>query len=298
MQLVQPSVWDATGDDLLDILARAQDLVDCVGTAMPCVSAPPVLGLTTSQRACNIAGYVANVVVKGSIQRAIDSINAGNTVIDYGILIISFIPDVGLVVPALAQGLKDLYATISGGSLTSYEDAAADETLWSKVTCAIYDAISADGQITDSNWPTVKSNVHAIAYASTDVQEAIDAYLSDMGATVAQTLQSTGALADYDCSSCGTGVSTGPAGLAARLVAGAVSITIPAGDASASASVTWPAAFGAAPIVGLSCESTVLIASAGSKTATGCTITLSAAVPVTADTTAVVDYIATVAGGF
>jgi hypothetical protein len=43
LQLAQPSTWDvATRDDLLDILFRVTDLIDLVGTAMPCPSPAPL----------------------------------------------------------------------------------------------------------------------------------------------------------------------------------------------------------------------------------------------------------------
>ena len=298
LQLCQPTTWDvSTESDLQDILARAQDLLDCVGTAVPCVSAPPVLpGIGTSQRACNIAGYLANVLIKTSVQKAIDAYNNDNTLLDYGILIVGAIPDVGPLIPAIAQGLKDLYDSVFSGSLSDYQDALADTTLWSKITCAIYGAISADGQVTDSNFAALQAAVHAVGYTPTDVQSAIDTYLSDLGANAVENIQASGALAVYDCTSCGTGVSTGPAGLAIRQAAGTISRTIAAGTASATYALTFSEAFSVAPIVTACCEDAVIIASVSSRTTAGCVITITAAVPVVSDTTATVDWIAVVPG--
>ena len=239
-QLAQPSTWLVASDaELIDVLERVAGLISAIGTAMPCVSAPAILpGVDTAQRSCNIAGYLANAVIKASIQKAIDSIQQNQTVLGYGVLIIGAIPGAGAIINLIAAGLDGLYSAIEGGTLTDYQDALEDSTLWSQMTCAIYNATSADGQVTDTNFPTIQANVAALSYAHAEVITTISDYLSAIGATGLQQLQGTGALAVYDCSSCGTGVSTGPAGLPVRSAAGAQSVTILAGTGSRTVTVT------------------------------------------------------------
>ena len=97
LQLLQPSTWQtATEADRQLAIARATDLVAEIGTAVPCLSAPaPITGVSSGQQACNIAGYLANVLIKDSIQKAIDAISADQTVLGYGALIIDAIPGAG-----------------------------------------------------------------------------------------------------------------------------------------------------------------------------------------------------------
>jgi hypothetical protein len=73
---------------------------------------------------------------------------------------------------------------------------------------------------------------------------------------------------------------------------GSLSVTISAGAASGTASVTFPVAFGAAPVVVVSCANGDLIASWSAITSSGFTASLTADVPVLVDTTAVLSWIA------
>ena len=299
LQLVQPTTWDvSTETDLLDILARAQDLIDCVGTAMPCVPEAPILpGVSTAQGACNISGYLANVVIKSSMEKAIQAIQDGQTIIGYGQQIISLIPGAGEIVNLLINGLADLYNTINGGTLSDYQEAVNDPTLWGKITCAIYSAISADGQVRDTNYAALRANVAAVSYTHSDVISAISGYLSDLGPTAVANLQATGALAEYDCSLCGTGVSTGPAGLPPRQQAGRAAITIASGSASATVDIALSAGWAVAPVVTVNSENPDLIASASAITISGFTLTLTAAVPVGSTTVSAIDWLAVLPGG-
>jgi hypothetical protein len=298
MQLAQPSTWQtATEADRQLAIARATDLIAEIGTAMPCISPPAAIpGVGTAQQACNIAGYLANVLIKDSIQKAIDAINANQTVLGYGALIVDTIPGTGFIIDAIAGGLYALYNAINGGTQSDYTDALADPTLWSQMTCAIYDAIVTDGGVTTANFSAIQTNVAAITYAHSDVITTISNYLIALGASGLQQLQGLGALAVYDCSSCGSGVSTGPAAIPPRQAAGTVSVTIPAGSATAGSLVTFSPAFGVAPIITLGVNNADLIASVASAAAGSFLATVTAAVDVTADTTAIVTWSASIMG--
>jgi len=297
-QLCQPSTWDvASEDDLIDVLERVTGLISAIGTAMPCVSPAPVLGTaSTAQQACNIAGYLANILIKDSIQKAIDAINQNQTVLGYGVIITGAIPGAGVIIPTIAKALYELYGSIEGGTLTDYQDALEDPTLWSKITCAIFTATQGDGQVMDTNFAAVQAAVAAVSYTHAEVITTISAYLANLGSAGVQQLQAAGAFADYDCSSCGSGVSTGPAGLPTRQIAGSASATILAGSAQISTSVAFVPAFAANPIITLQCADPVLIASASSISGAGFTLTITAAVNVDSDTPATVDYLATLPG--
>lgn len=297
-QLAQPSTWKVESEsDRQEVLGRVQDLIALFGELMPCTSpAPAIVGIGTSQQACNIAGYLANVIIKTSIQKAIDGINDGTTILGYGVLIIGAIPGAGAIMNTLAQGLYRLYQTVEGGTLTDYQDAIADETLWSKMTCAIFTATSDDGGVTDGNFAAVQSAIAAVSYAHSDVIDAINQYVSDLGASGLEQLQSTGALAVYDCSMCGAGISTGPSSLPAHQEAGVVSVTIAAGDGSGTIAVTFPQPFAIAPVVTPNCADGTLIASVSEVTEVGMNVTIAAAVDVDSDKTADVSWIAVLPG--
>lgn len=73
---------------------------------------------------------------------------------------------------------------------------------------------------------------------------------------------------------------------------GTVSVTITAGNASGTATVTFPYDFGTTPVVVCSADNGSLIASPAAISSSGFTATLTAGVPVLADTTATLLWIA------
>lgn len=273
-------------------LGNMQDLLAIFGTAVGCEPCAPAItppsGVTTSQQACNLAGYLAHAVVKLSIQKAVDAINADQTVLGYGVAIIGLIPGVGLVIPALMKGLQELYTAITSGTLSDYQDALADDTLWSKVTCAIYDAIHTDGYVNASNYPTLVSNVCGISYTHADVITTICHYVTDLGASGLGNLQQPGVLAAYDCSGCGSGTATGPANLPPLQASGRVDITIAAGTAIGQELVSFVRPFSSIPVITVSCNEQDLIASVDGGSTVGFTATIKAAVSVDSPITATV----------
>lgn len=75
---------------------------------------------------------------------------------------------------------------------------------------------------------------------------------------------------------------------------GSVSITIPAGDGTASATVTFTGTYATAPQIVVSCNDITLAATWSDVTSTQFTAHLTASVPVTSDTTATVSWAALV----
>src|ERR1019366_822242 len=115
-------------------------------------------GQSTAQHACNIAGYLAIDILKQSLQQAIDAINYNKSVLSFGVSFIGLIPGADIVA-GMMLGLYTLYNTIAGGTLTDYTDALADPSLFSRLTCAIYSAIEADGQVTEANFTALVAKI-------------------------------------------------------------------------------------------------------------------------------------------
>jgi len=161
-------------------------------------------GQTTPQLACSIAGYLATQLIQSSLASVVSAISGAQTVLSFVTGLVALIPGVDVVFVAVTAAGSALFDVVFHGTLTDYEDALTDSTLWSDVACAIYDAIITDGYVTDANFPDILTNLAAISYAHADVVTAIHDYVQDMGATGLEAVQIPGALAVVDCGGCGT----------------------------------------------------------------------------------------------
>jgi hypothetical protein len=292
-ELVQRSSWlAATEDDLQGILANMTQVVEIIGTAVQCNSIPAI-GPGGSQQACNIAGYMSQLVIRQSMLAAIADIQSGYDVLNYGLRVMQFIPGAGGIFGEILSALAGLYTAITGGTLADYQTGAADDILWSEVTCAIYNAISADAQVTTANYPTLVANVCAISYTLPDVTTAICDYVNSLGVGGFQGLQPQGALAQYDCSLCGgTGPSLGPTGPQPRQISGKDVLSIGVGLAEAVLPILFPSSFPSTPLLTTGSDSDLVVASFENSTPTGTTLRITSSVPVASTLSANVDWIA------
>jgi hypothetical protein len=95
------------------------------------------------------------------------------------------------------------YIKIQHDGVTVYETALALDSLWSDITCAIYDAIEGDGRIDDTNYATILANVGAVTYASSEVHDCVVAFLTNAGSQGLQKSTELAVLTEADCSACG-----------------------------------------------------------------------------------------------
>lgn len=292
-QLTQRTTWLAsTEDELQGILANMTWLVEIIGTAVQC-SQPPAIGIPTGQQACNIAGYIANQVIRLSIEKALADIQANYNVLNYGRLLLGFVPGFGGIFGIALNGLYGLYNTIAGGSQANFQAALDDPSYFGRVTCAIYTAIAADGQVTTTNYPNIVTNITAIAYTLTDVQDAVVAFVNTIGAAGMQAIQPIGALADYSCTACGgTGPALGPTGPQPRRISGTDLLSIGIGLVDTALAIAFPEPFPSPPLLTVGSDNQDLIASFQGTTATGTTLVITAAVPAAATMSAHVDWLA------
>jgi hypothetical protein len=292
-QLTQRTTWLAPDEDTLQgILANMTWLIEIIGTAVQC-SQPPQIGPSPSQQGCNIAGYIANQVIRLSIEKALSDIQQDYDVLNYGRAILGFIPGGGGVFGVLMGVLYNLYNTIQGGTQANFQAALDDPSYFGLVTCAIYQAIATDGQVTVANYPTIVTNIDAISYTLTDVKSAVHDYVTGLGASGLQALQPIGALADYDCTTCtGTGPALGPVGPQPRQISGTDFLQIGIGAADALLPILFPTPFPSPPLLMAGSDNEDLITSFLDTTATGTTLVVSAAVPAIATMSANIDWLA------
>jgi hypothetical protein len=113
--------------------------------------------------------------------------------------ILNIIPEF-ILVRAFVDGASIVYTAVQEGTLSDFEAALTDATLWGEITCAIYNAIRVDGYVTPANCAAISANVHAIGYTPSAVQLAIDKYVSAIGcAGLAQLSQRAGLVVGATC---------------------------------------------------------------------------------------------------
>lgn len=292
MQLAQPSTWDASDTDREIALRRATDLVSEIGNAVPCQPAPyRPPGTTNPQQACNIAGYLAFVVIKQAMLQAVNAIQNDLGIINFGLTLIRLIPGVGWAYIGFAAAISGFLTDIASGSLTDYQNAIGDEALWSQVTCAIYGAILPDGDVTAANFPRVQSALCALTYTPTDVVTAICNWVTNLGAQQILQAQQPGVLAQYNCDCVGD-IITGPPALTAGQAAGTVRVLIAAGKAIGQGLVTFATGFATTPVITVGSDDPIMLPSVAAAAPSSTLVVVEAARPVEIDTYVDVNWIA------
>lgn len=295
MQLAQPSTWKTDDPSAREIACRrATDLIAEIANAVPCEQTPyQPPGVDTAQQACNIAGYLANVVIRQAMDKALSAAQQDLSVLNFGLVIIRLIPGVGFVYPAFAAAVTGFLQNIIAGNVTHYGDAIGDDTLWAQVTCAIYNAIQTDGDVTDANFPAVQAALCALTYTYSDVTGAICNWVSDLGVANILQAQQTGVLASYTCTCTGTPGIVPPSGyLPPSQASGTARVLIAAGQSLGQLLVTLATGFGTTPIVIPGTDDPIMLPSVSSVGPGSFYAVVEAARPVEIDTYVDVDWIA------
>jgi hypothetical protein len=177
----------------------------CVQAQIPVIGLPPNPGgQTPDQLACSIASYLANQVILEGLQAATTAITDDLSLLSMADTILTIIPEF-ILVRAFVDGASIVYTAVQEGTLSDFEAALTDATLWQDIACAIYAAIVGDGYVTPANCAAIAAGIHAIGYTPSAVQDAIDHYVSAIGCEgLAQLSQRAGLEVGADCS-CGGG---------------------------------------------------------------------------------------------
>lgn len=181
-----------------------ENFSECVQEYVPIVGLPPNPGGQDHDAfACSIASYLANEVILNAMQAGVTAITDDLSLLSFGANLLTLIPEF-ILVKLGYDAVEIIYTAIAEGTLSDYEDAVSDGTLWNEVTCAIYSAIVSAGYVTPGNFSAIVSNVSGISYTHADVITAIVDYLNSLGAVgLAQLSQRAGLLvgASCDCAS-------------------------------------------------------------------------------------------------
>ncbi len=299
MQLCQPSTWDVSNDADREVaLRKATDLLSEIGNAVPCNPTPYLPpGTTNPQQACNIAGYLAFVVIRQAMDRAIASRQQDLSTLNYGMIIIRLIPGIGFIYPAFAGAIIGFLTSITNLNITDFQDAVGDEALWASVTCAIYSAIVADGDVTTANFPTIQANLCALTYTHTNVIDAICNWVQSLGAQNLMQAQQPGVMASYTCTCTGTpGIVPPSSQLPQFSDSGTGRVLIAAGQAIGQLLITFAQPFGTTPIVIPGTQDPIMLPSAASVAPSTFLLTAQASRPVDVDTYVDVDWTAQAPG--
>lgn len=286
----------ATEDDLQLALANWTWAMEIIGTAVQCSQPPLIPGQPTINRACNIAGYLSNYVIKESLSQGTNAVTNSLAIATTVWGVIRFIPGFAEALPVTWLAISGLLAGITAVGVTPFQTAIDDPTLFPSITCAIYNAIVADGQVTVGNFPTIISNITALTFADSGVKSTLLDYINNLGASGLMALQTGGPFVDYDCSGCGTGPALGPVGPSPWRLSGKAALTLIAGAFEAVTPILFPTPFDTAPILIGSPSNQDLIASFTNVSATGCDLVLTSAVPVAVDTDSDIDWSASLPG--
>jgi hypothetical protein len=187
-----------------DVDGWTTNICACVtGCIVPPVPPNPG-GIVVNQEACNLAGYLAVNVLQATMDIAQALLNTADEVVSF---VHNLANDLTVAFP-IAAILNDAAYAFWGyyvsGVRADFQSAAADSTLWSNVTCAIYNAIKSVGYVESSNLAAVRANICAVSYAHADVINALCAFVDHLPLLAWQLMQTTGALDDVDCTTCGT----------------------------------------------------------------------------------------------
>lgn len=181
-----------------------QPLIDIGGTPGTGFDGPGNPGgISTAQMACNIAAWLAVEILQGSMSSIATSLGALSTTLETADAIFklaasftgvggAFFTVMGILIPA---------ATAIGE--TALNTAGSDAGLRSDLICAIYSAISADGKVTPANVATIVSNINGISYGTPGIVGMLKDYVSNLGYTGLNAIQSEGSLYGGNCA-CGS----------------------------------------------------------------------------------------------
>jgi hypothetical protein len=154
-------------------------------------------------QACAIATYLAETVLKQSVQEAVNGFNGLINAVTTTANLLAIIPGYGLEIRLAIEGVSILYRAIGSSTITDYQAALDDPTQWARIKCAIVHAIGNDGGITDANVAGVIAAVASVTGMNAAVLTTITDYMTALGGAGLRAASLAGGLNGGDCTGCG-----------------------------------------------------------------------------------------------
>lgn len=169
----------------------------------PQVPVPLQPGLTTAQRACDTATFLALNVMQAAAQQEVTAATQNVALLDALKEVTALLAPIFPITVFGVQAFTDLYELYVLINEAHWQTAVSDVSLWNLVKCAIYAAIHNDGYVTAANYPIAGANIAAITYQYADVVAGIAHTWNTLGLQNIQGLQQEAtALVNADCSGC------------------------------------------------------------------------------------------------
>jgi hypothetical protein len=194
-----------TADGVWHVGTSMADICACTTACIVAPIPPNPQGATTSQHACNIAGFIAAEVIQRTMIKMESYVGTVDEQVMFARDVLQTIAFAFPITYDVGIFLYQFYQDAVGQTLAEVTAAATDPTLWADVTCAIYNAIRGVGYITAASYVAAGANLSVISSPHAWAVAAIAAFWNGMGLTNAQALQNQGAMDDVDCSGCGAG---------------------------------------------------------------------------------------------
>jgi hypothetical protein len=164
---------------------------------------PNPQGQAAPVQACAIATYLAQNVLKVSLNQAVIGFQNDISLVTTVASTIALIPVLGIESAIAIDGIAILYRAVGSGTISDYNAALADPTVWAKIKCAIVAAMGNDGGITSDNTASVIAAVGGVSGVNAGVLTTMTDYMTHLGTAGLQAAVLAGGLITGDCTGCG-----------------------------------------------------------------------------------------------
>lgn len=193
------------GTTWVDVTDWNANFDSCVRAAIPPPVPVPINPGVPTDNACAVATWLALNIMQIATQKLAAALQAGQAVDKFIAEVVQAIVAFAPILEFITGPFETFYSTALPQPLADLQAAAADNTFFSDVKCAIYSGISGTGYVTAANFSTVASNIAAISYTHAWVPTMLGNLWNSLGLTLIQNLQAQGSLTGSDCSDCGGG---------------------------------------------------------------------------------------------
>lgn len=170
---------------------------------------PPPPGPTFSQWSCDVGGYITYNLVRAAVKVTVDGtllpIIGDAVFITIDALLSALFPELLAFDPALATAVADFITGYVTGHISSWIAWIADDVIWSKVHCYVYNGIVAAGGDLAAGIALAGAALATASFAPALALTGIAYLLEHLGITSIADIPLTALIKHYDCSGCAMG---------------------------------------------------------------------------------------------